>query len=420
MTKSAHLVLVGLVLATLSCGDSTSLPISPPPPRQILNLTTTGWQTHIVKHGDGQGGWIDIPAEYQLVTINSGAISYGPFGVGLMDNGEIILLGASYFGTAEPGELPVAAFSKDGGQTWSGFNYLDNNGDAQGRPTMLTLLGKGSLSFVAYHYPVGYASLFSGDYGRTWPEYVGMPAASNGKPFYVEGNPLVERDANGTVTGVAQIGYNNPTGWPREPATGILRWSYDGGRTWTNETIPPEWYRDESYEGETYRRGVNEGSLARAANGWLVAALRTDMPARFISIANDNLEGVGVSISKDNGQTWSPVNIIYGAGRMHTNVLRLPNGDLVLTHILRQDIPNGAMDVATYNRGCEALVSHDNGETWDVSRRYVLHHFEYTDGSRFTLASGHLYSALLDDGSIITVYGDYIHRGGGVIRWKPN
>ncbi len=33
------------------------------------------------------------------------------------------------------------------------------------------------------------------------------------------------------------------------------------------------------------------------------------------------------------------------------------------------------------------------------------------------LACGHLYSASLDDGSILTCYGHYISKGGCLIKW---
>ena len=51
----------------------------------------------------------------------------------------------------------------------------------------------------------------------------------------------------------------------------------------------------------------------RAANGWIVAALRTDIHPRFFPTIEDNYTGIGASISKDDGTTWSPIRIIHQA-----------------------------------------------------------------------------------------------------------
>lgn len=99
-----------------------------------------------------------------------------------------------------------------------------------------------------------------------------------------------------------------------------------------------------------------EGGLVRAANGWIVAALRMDIEPRYFDHpqCHDNLMGTAVSVSKDDGKTWSPIQKIFEAGRMHANLLRLPNGDLVMTVIKREDIRGG--NLASYRRGCEAVV----------------------------------------------------------------
>ena len=149
-----------------------------------------------------------------------------------------------------------------------------------------------------------------------------------------------------------------------------FRWSRDGGRTWEKAVSPKEWLWEDSWEGKTYVRGVSEGSVVRAKNGWLVAALRTDMPARWIADKNDNYEGCAVSISKDNGQTWSPLKILHRGGRMHMHFVKTPDGALVMIYVMRQDIAPDGIHYASYRRGCCALVSRDNGLTWDLSREH--------------------------------------------------
>ncbi len=205
---------------------------------------------------------------------------------------------------------------------------------------------------------------------------------------------------------------------PKDDATGIFRWSTDGGRTWAGEVRPAQWKFTETYGGKTFLRDVSEGAVVRAANGWLVAALRSDMPARYLHRPNDDsLEGTAISISKDDGKTWSDMDILFDAGRHHGNLLLMPNGDIVLTMIVRDDVRN--RELVTHNRGCDAILSHDNGLTWHLDERYVLDEWPFYDPDKwYNGECGHLYSICLDDGSVLTTYGHYVKKS-AVARSRP-
>jgi hypothetical protein len=384
-----------------------------------------GFRSHFVRKGDGKGGWLIHSAEIQFLHQKTGA-GLKPFGIVQMDNGDVILAASWDDGSsaknAADREKPAISTSRDGGRNWSPFRLVEN---ATGRPVMLTDAGKGALFFQTdLTNPIH--QFFSYDYGRTWPEskilqppvIIGSFGGVEGF-FGGEGNAVVERDADGTSRRIGAIGftYKKGTKFPADPAIGMIRWSTDRGHSWSKEVTPPEWLWKDSYQGKTYTRGISEGSLVRAANGWLVAALRTDMPYRFIELHNDNLEGIAISISKDDGSTWSPLNTLYQGGRMHANLLRMPDGQLVMTYIVRQDY-EGIRRVS-YRRGCEAIVSRDHGLTWNPAEKYVLDEFEYSDGSPLSLACGHLSSTLLNDGYILTTYGNYLAKAAVVIRWQP-
>ncbi len=384
----------------------------------------TGFRIHFVRRGDGKGGILQ-PAEIQFLHEKTGG-GLKPFGIAEMDNGELILAASWDNGSnAKNGadrEKPVISTSQDGGRSWRPFRLVEN---AVGRPVMLTDAGKGALFFQTdLTNPI--RQFFSYDYGRTWPESKTLqPPVITGSFggvegfFGGEGNAVVERGADGVVKSIGVIGftYKKGTKFPADPAIGMIRWSSDRGHSWSKEVRPPEWLWKESYQGKIYTRGISEGSLVRAANGWLVAALRTDMPYQFVALHNDNLEGIAISISKDDGVTWSPLNTLYQGGRMHANLLRMPDGRLVMTYIVRQDY-EGIRRVS-YRRGCEAIVSRDHGLTWNRAEKYVLDEFEYSDGSPLSLACGHLSSTLLSDGNILTTYGNYLAKAAVVIRWKP-
>src|SRR6266849_2813626 len=265
-----------------------------------------GFHGHWVRRGDGKGRWTVHPAEIQFLHGKTG-LGVKPFGIAQLDNGEVALAASwddgSSSKSAADREKPALAFSRDGGANWSHFRVVEN---ASGRPVMFTDAGRGQLYFQTdLTNPIH--QFFSSDYGRTWPEHrVLQPPTLEGSFggvdgfFGGEGNAVVERGPDGAANRIGVIGftYKKGTKFPADPAIGMLRWSTDGGRSWSKEKTPPEWLWKEEYQGKTYTRGISEGSLVRAANGWLVAALRTDMPYRFVELHNDNLEGIAVSISK--------------------------------------------------------------------------------------------------------------------------
>lgn len=393
------------------------------------DLLRMGFKPHLVKQGDGSGGWIEKAAEIQYLNYGKPAPYYEAkgdgtmlFGVAQMDNGEVVAIGTwdsdDKTHTAQiVRQRPIVGFSRDQGATWTDLTPIEGG---NGRPMMLTYLGKGNLMFQTDLVdPI--MQYFSHDYGRTWPERQPLQRTTEGKPFFSEGNALVDRDAHGVATRIAQLGghtdMSGSQAWPQAPTEEFIRWSSDGGRNWTGESQPAEWRSREEYQGKTYARGCSEGSLVRAANGWLVAALRMDMDPQFFPLRSDNLEGIGVSVSKDNGKTWTAVHRLYHAGRMHAHLILLPNRDILLTHIERQDIDDGGL--ASYRRGCGAVISHDNGLTWDMAHRYILDGFDFSDNTPMALACGHQYSTLLSDGRILTCYSNYTTKCGVIIRWQP-
>jgi len=381
--------------------------------RRAFDEDPPGWKDHAVRKSDGSGGWSYHPGKFRFLHAAYGK-QVMAFGLARMDNDEIILIGNWNDGH----NRIILSFTKDNGDTWTNWHTVRIG---HGRPMMLLALGNGKVTMA------GGRRYFSSDYGRTWPwdeRILKTPPLSDGSHLGQEGNALADRDAKGNVTRIAETGHSSASigkDYPLSATVGYIRWSHDGGRTWTDESSPKEWQWQDTYQGKTYTRGVSEGSLVRAKNGWIVAALRTDMPAKFFKTHNDNFEGIGVSISKDDGKTWSPIKVIFKAGRMHPHLLLIPDGRIIMGYIVRQDIGDD-LNYASYRRGCEAVISRDNGLTWDVAGKYVLDDAQWTDGAGAGiqgLACGHTCSTLLENGVILTAYGHYRSKGFAVIRWKP-
>lgn len=200
---------------------------------------------------------------------------------------------------------------------------------------------------------------------------------------------------------VQGAGRDKAVSWPRQHA--LLRISYDGGQTWPDEIQPPSWNGASGV-------GVNEVALCRAANGTIVAACRVVHPDYFGGKDDsqghntiDHYCGLGVSLSTDNGHTWSQIDVLYEYGRMHPSMVLMPDGALVMTYVVRMGAlkpEHRLRDADGYSQwGVEAIVSRDNGATWDLRRRYVL--AKWSGASQAQSTS----TVLLPDGSLLTAFG---------------
>lgn len=384
------------------------------------------WNKHVIRQADGHGGWHTRPALRQVLK-HPDATNTMPFGLARSANGEIVMLCSREKQQPPNGPQviePIIAFSKDDGATWSDFVNIPGT---KGRPQFLEWLGGGRLSFITETFNGERPKrVFSDDGGRTWNRFVDLPPTKDGHGFGIEGNGWVDRDSTGAPKSILEIGYHQEPGksFPSAVFSAVFRRSLDGGKTWSDEVSPPQWKFTVEHGGTKWLRGVSEGSVVRAANGDLVAALRTDMPPKYFDGPNDDsLEGTAISISKDDGKTWSELQFLFEAGRHHANLQRLPNNDLVCTLIVRDDIQPGkhaAGKLASHRRGCDALISTDNGRTWNLNGRYELDGFDYLreDGYWVDGKVGHVAAVALPDGQIISAYGDY-QRGATLIKWSP-
>ena len=380
----------------------------------LVEADLLSWKEHYIKRAEGKDGYTCHAAQMQIMPQYKGA-KIAPYGLATMENDEVVCVAIAWPTGSNTQSQTLVTISEDGGATWGEYLALPG---IYCRPVMLAYLGQGVVTFEAGDTTERFR-MFSHDHGRTWDERVEVPPAPDGQPLGFEGNPLIERDSDGNAIRIAQIGQTLGGAAPHWKITEYLRWSEDGGRTWPHVVSPEVWKYTETYAGQTYEVGASEGSLVRAANGDLVAALRTFTPAWFGEHPHyeDSLEGTAISISKDNGEIWSPMQIVFETGRHHPDLIRMPNDDLVMTVIRRVDFHDQRL--TSYRRGCDAVISRDNGVTWDVDHLYVLDDFPFCEGEHWiSTVCGHLSSTVMPDGSILTGYGNYL-AGGVLVRWRP-
>ncbi len=371
---------------------------------------TASWNESIVFQMNGSAKPIQLPSVGQIVTEKYNRVVAVPYIVFMPETNELLML----VGVDYP-HMAATMRSTDFGATWSDPQFMIT--DAAGKSTLsmqvgLTYLGNGKV--------VTYNGVSSTDYGRTWTDTSPFPHTYQGKPFYGWDPIFTERDPKtGKVTLMIQTGYtcvgDVPSGGAAQAYMAV---STDEGRTWGEAVKVPEW------------DGVNEVHIARAKNRDLIAACRTTVPERFRQEL-DHYEGLGISISKDNGKTWSKLKKLYDWGRHHPSMVLMPNGDMVMTYVVREGYPHDAD--GTHNFGVEAIVSKDNGQTWDLDHKYILAAWK---GNRagpnaWWPSSQATSTVLLPDGNLLTTYGTGYRgqpnengqpspRDVGLVKWNLN
>jgi len=379
----------------------------------MMTSANADWKPHTVLQMDGDKVAREIPAQQQIVTESWNRVVAVPYIVYMPEKDRVLMLvGCDY------PHQPFTLVSDDHGATWSDPRPISPDpkvNASAGLGTSLTYLGGGKLIFSTG------GRWFSSDYGETWEGPVPIPPASNGQPWYQWDPYLVDRDPETrAVTRLTETAYNWEGGGPGSPTgyeQGFIRFSTDEGRTWSEDIRVPQWH------------GVSEVALLRAANGNIVAACRTDMARQYFGNI-DHYEGLGVCISKDDGKTWSPVNRLYDYGRHHPSMVLMPGGEIVMTYVVRLGYPRDADGFPQF--GIEAIVSRDNGESWDIRHRYVLAKWSGNrKGDKEWWASSQATSTvLLPDGSLLTAYGTGYRckadakgraapRDVGLVRWNP-
>lgn len=225
------------------------------------------------------------------------------------------------------------------------------------------------------------------DRGKTWGDIIPQEYLDDGRDMEADlcHQPFVE-------------GTKMTFGFATSPKNTSGDGEYDHGklkgqsllRTWHADTnkwddpifLPEDWH-------------TSECSVTRAKNGDLVVALRHKDPR--IPAVNDGWRNIVTSWSSDNGKTWAEPQAYFLFGRVHANIITLPDGRLVMTHAARI----GELDKRIYG-GVEAVVSYDNGRTWDWDGRYIL--FRCPQGFKIFNPR----TVMLSDGRLITVIQNYI------------
>ena len=281
------------------------------------------------------------------------------------------------------GELSLS-FSDDRGVTWSDYDVAvrgDPENDLDLRNQSLGQADNGDL-VLAYGVSVTGADTFGAievirrGHRKAWSEPLRLPT-----PGGIQLNPhgQMRRLKDGTLVFNAR-GMYDPEEYDRDPELPprmtYLYWSGDGGDSWEDPAL--------------IRAGWSEtGFLPRDGEHW-VAYVRSNEKANRIAH------------SYDGGRNWTrwemgafsegPEDEVYGRminGHLQWaspgSIAALPNGKVLITYGYR-----------AYPFGVRAIVSDDGGDTFDVSREYILSDTGYHPDC------GYPSTICFDDGTIVT------------------
>ncbi len=386
-----HLVTTVLLISAFSSGASILSAEDSPAPKPH----PFGKREHVVQQSNGEREPISLPAEIQWISEpwykeRSDENAQMPYLAYLPEKDRMVMLVVTHHPTNT-----ALIFSDDRGKTWSKRKWLIT--DAKGLPKPGIALGLSNLGggkLLAYPENISHGRWLSSDFGETWKF---TPAQDSVKKRYVWDPLLVVKNSKGRVSKLFEASWR-PTGVAWGSPKGFYSQAYfrsstDVGQTWSDELKVPQWL------------GVNEVNLIQASNGDLVAACRTDYPKRFAHFRTDHYGGLAVSISKDEGKSWSGLKPLYEWGRHHPSMVLMPGGDIVMTYVVRLGMP------ATYEGfpqfGVEAVVSHDNGQTWDKEHRYILATWvgNITGPTAWFCSVQSTSTVLLPDGMLLTAFG---------------
>lgn len=270
-----------------------------------------------------------------------------------LDDGRLFL---SATGALHPGNIedpigyvddPIMLFSDDEGCTWSQPVRTGMHGLPIG-------LGDSRLMLFGSERNVGGQFLwFSDDAGETWGDPEPIPALADGRETWQHGSVLVEGDTVTTLSYAEPLTKDDSwlEGSVSRGGTWLRRYRVDK-RRWDAPIQLPPW-------------PTSEASVTRARNGDLVISLRTSMPG--VPVHSDHWRGITTSRSADDGKTWSDPDHHLLFGYVHSTLRTLSDGRILMTYASRI----GELDGMNYH-GIEAVISDDNGLTWDWQGRYIL------------------------------------------------
>lgn len=303
---------------------------------------------------------------------------------------------------ADLGRMPSDGYhtevrwSADGGETWSEpvVPFAPERWPNTKEGTLVELADGSVLLFVhsGYRHIHTPTVSVSRDRGRTWDE----PYEFDVSAMFPRGLAYCNRSQVPHPDGSVTLFFSN---FYEEPYKTWGCVSRDGGRTHDEYWFVGEHIGDQSFLG----LGGTSILAAMRIFGELLPD-KSFLPYGYFPMWSKGGGGgeahdyIAVTRSEDGGRTWGPYQPVTFYGEVPSHLLRLADGRILLTHGVRH-----------YPMGAQAMLSADEGRTWDTEHRLNLMWYGQPycaglpDWGHF-YPNGHPYSAQREDGKILTLY----------------
>jgi hypothetical protein len=407
---SVTLVVAAAYLAPCAnVGSAITRDPAPKPPAKGQTYTTLPIR---VNNPRKLKAW-QLPAERVIL-----GEAYKP-SMALLPGGELVMV--ALYQDPKPGgkvrEWTGLWRSKDGGKTWSPRVEIK---DMIGREQWLTCAKNGTL-FATCHLLAqdvnnkdGYTHSYvhrSTDGGKSWQRLRIGPDGFPAKAITMCSRNIVEK-ADGTL--LLGVGVNE-----LEKGTLAYIWtSADDGKTWdkSGAKVKLGTYQKKPYD--NYDAFFTEDFTYLAKSGKLLHFIRCGPPSpmypmndgRTTPTGDDGIDRTLRSESTDGGKTWSDLRDHGDYGMHYPRVLRLQDGRLLMTFTQRSTF---------YPLGLQAILSHDDGGTWDFNNDRII--IEGKTPWGMSQGGGFGNTLQLKDGLLVS---GYTYRGLDdkthleVVRWR--
>ena len=313
-----------------------------------------------------------------------------------LPNGELVALYARNYcaGRTHP-DRPMhneLRWSSDGGLTWSEpvvpFPVDTIGGSYEGR-LMLLADGRLSISTIALHgkdRPGPYLTV-SEDSGRTWAPSWKLDLSMAFDDGHGWPNRQNIANPDGSITLMCNNFFRDPEWW-------CIAFKIDPDL----KTIVDHWKIVEHSADQSFLR-LRSGKWVGAWRTFGTQLKHEELPYGYVPEWDDGNEGLdylSATESTDEGRTWSERRPVTGYMEVPSHLIELQDGRLLLTHGVRH-----------YPMGAQALLSSDQGQTWDMANRFMLAwqgSLCWAGPNIHPYPNGHPCSAQRQDGKIVTIY----------------
>ena len=259
----------------------------------------------------------------------------------------------------------------------------------------------------------------STDGGRTWKQERIGPDGFDGA-FTRTNRNIVRMDDGRLMFGVAN--------WTGAPGLINYLWtSEDEGLTWQqSEQLSFGTYTNYKGEEQPFENGgpfIDETWFDINQAGELVAYIRLNWTSPLFPIdetptsGGDQADRTITATSTDGGLTWGDFKDCGNYGQMYARVTRL-NDDRLLLTITQRDYYEGL----TEHLGLRALVSNDDGKTWNFEKDLII--LDENTPLGWRQGGGFGTTLQLPDGSLISCYSFHNEATGQavyqteIVRWN--